>query len=556
MKLIFLSIFPFLSSLSFSQALVSEPSKIVTFCKVWGFLKYHNPCVAKGIFDWDGEFIDKLGIIERLKTKDEINNFYFTWISNLGKLKTNVKRTPPSNAILSNYDLHWVRDSTVFTSAVTHLLLRTQNNTRAKNEYVKKPHFGLASASYVNEKPYKDSIYPSKALRLLTLARYWNIVNYFYPYKYLTDTKWQDAITEFVPRFIAAENRKSYHLTMLELFAKLNDSHTGFNPQLYEAKFKLPPFRSKIIDDKIIVLDAYNDSLCKKHDIRYGDVILAIDGKTVKSRIDYFSKYVSASNYASLCNKIGKQLLWANIEDSTVIMFERDGLTFEKIIPNYSDSLFFKGVQTLLIRQLSKPAVTTYKLFDKNVAYIDLQKIRSKREAKKALKGIRDTDAVILDIRNYPSSSIFRPITNFFCTSRKPFAKYAKQSIKYPGALNWVKTTYCGKNGSDKYRGKVAVLIDESTMSFAEHFTMALKTIPGVILVGSHTAGADGSNHPFMLPGNISTSFSNEAVYYPNGGETQRTGIIPDITVAPTIEGTRLRKDEALEKAIEVLSRK
>jgi C-terminal processing protease CtpA/Prc len=45
-------------------------------------------------------------------------------------------------------------------------------------------------------------------------------------------------------------------------------------------------------------------------------------------------------------------------------------------------------------------------------------------------------------------------------------------------------------------------------------------------------------------------------VYYPDGTETQRIGIIPDIKVKPTIEGIRAGKDEVLEKAMEVINEK
>jgi carboxyl-terminal processing protease len=554
MKLTGLSILLFLSIHSYCQTSVRQSSKIATFCKIWGFLKYHHPTIAKGKYDWDKEFIENLRIIEQIDTKEEINNFYYKWISDLGKLKKNTNRTPPSNAILSNYDFRWLKDTTVFTNQVTELLLQVQNNTRPKNHYVKRKFFGLAAASYVNEKIYQDSILPSTPMRLLILSRYWNIVNYFYPYKYLTDTNWQDVIIEFIPKFIDASNIKNYHLALLELFASLNDTHTEFNPQLY-GSYKLLPFNNKIINDKIIVLEAYNDSICKKHDIRYGDVILAIDGKSVKSIIDYYSKYVSASNYASLCQQLAPQYLWSNIKDSAVLTCERDGQIFDKMLPSYPDSLFFKDRRTLWIQSLAKPAVISFNPPNKNIAYINLGRIRSKKEMKKVLQSVKKTDAVILDIRNYPKSTI-RPITNFFCTSRKPFGKYANQSIKYPGTLVWSKTTYCGKNRGSKYKGRVAVLIDESTISRAEQFTMALKTIPNVFLIGSHTAGADGSNYGFMLTATVPTLFSNQAVYYPNGDETQRRGIVPDIEVLPTIEGVRLKKDEALEKAIEILSKK
>ena len=554
MKFLAITILISLTTQALSQTPIYESAKIATYCKVWGFLKYHHPSVAKGKYDWDKEFIANIKIIEQLKSKEEVNTFYYKWISGLGKLKQQRKRNLPPNAILDNYDIKWLKDTTVFTNQVTELLLLTQNNSRAKNHYVKRKFFGLAAPSYINEKPYKDSINPSSEMRLLLLARYWNIVNYFYPYKYLTDTNWQDVLNIFVPKFINTNNLKNYHFTLLELFAKLNDSHTGFNSLLYSSSHKLPPFSCRIVDDRIIVLYPLNDSICKKYDIRYGDVILKVNGKSVKSLIDYYSNYIPASNDASLYNKLTSSFSGTGVLDSAVVSCERGGQVFEKILPAYSPYPSLEHYLAVNKKPLPKTIKINYKLYKNNIAYINLRKLHSKKETEEALKQIENTDGIILDIRNYPNSSIFSTITNFFCTSKKPFAKFAKQSIKYPGTLFWSKTLSCGNNSGKKYKGKVVVLIDENTMSFAELFTMALKTIPNVILIGSHTAGADGGNHHFILPGNITTSFSNEAVYFPNGGETQRKGIIPDITVLPTIEGIRLMKDEALAKALEILN--
>ena len=57
----------------------------------------------------------------------------------------------------------------------------------------------------------------------------------------------------------------------------------------------------------------------------------------------------------------------------------------------------------------------------------------------------------------------------------------------------------------------------------------------------------------FYLPGGIQTMISGLGVYYPNGQETQRVGIIPDIEVKPTLKGIKEGKDELLEKAMQVL---
>jgi C-terminal processing protease CtpA/Prc len=49
---------------------------------------------------------------------------------------------------------------------------------------------------------------------------------------------------------------------------------------------------------------------------------------------------------------------------------------------------------------------------------------------------------------------------------------------------------------------------------------------------------------------------SGIGVYYPDGKETQRIGIVPDIVVKPTIKGISEGRDEPLEKALEIINSK
>ncbi|MFK7979226.1 MAG: hypothetical protein AB8G86_04545 [Saprospiraceae bacterium] len=54
-----------------------------------------------------------------------------------------------------------------------------------------------------------------------------------------------------------------------------------------------------------------------------------------------------------------------------------------------------------------------------------------------------------------------------------------------------------------------------------------------------------------MLPGGLRSRISGLGVYYPDGTETQRIGIVPD---TPTIQGIRAGRDELIEKAVELIS--
>ena len=82
---------------------------------------------------------------------------------------------------------------------------------------------------------------------------------------------------------------------------------------------------------------------------------------------------------------------------------------------------------------------------------------------------------------------------------------------------------------------------------------MALKAGLNTKILGNATAGADGNMTSFLLPGGISTSISGIGILYPDGRQTQKIGIIPDIFVEPTIDGIRNRKDDELNKAIELV---
>jgi C-terminal processing protease CtpA/Prc len=133
------------------------------------------------------------------------------------------------------------------------------------------------------------------------------------------------------------------------------------------------------------------------------------------------------------------------------------------------------------------------------------------------------------------------------------FAISTYGSIKVPGLFIYDDHSVVGYKNNNPYRGKVIILVNENTQSSAEFHAMAYRVHPNAIVMGSTTAGADGNVTRFFLPGGISTRISGIGIYYPDGTETQRVGIVPDIYIEPTIEGIREGRDEVLEKAIETI---
>jgi len=85
----------------------------------------------------------------------------------------------------------------------------------------------------------------------------------------------------------------------------------------------------------------------------------------------------------------------------------------------------------------------------------------------------------------------------------------------------------------------VIILVNEETQSQAEITVMAFRKSPGSLVIGSATAGANGNLSLIPLPGGIITGITGIGIYNPDGSDTQRIGIVPDIEIKPTIKGIK-----------------
>ncbi len=136
------------------------------------------------------------------------------------------------------------------------------------------------------------------------------------------------------------------------------------------------------------------------------------------------------------------------------------------------------------------------------------------------------------------------------------FVKFTKGNADYPEEFSFTETIQVGNHGSKSYRGKhVVVLVNELSQSHAEFTAMVFKAGDKTTIAGSTNAGAHGNVSYFSLQGGLHTAISGIGVYYPDGTETQRVGIVPDVVVLPTIQGIKDGINEPLEKAIKIINK-
>ena len=157
-------------------------------------------------------------------------------------------------------------------------------------------------------------------------------------------------------------------------------------------------------------------------------------------------------------------------------------------------------------------------------------------------------------MRCYPSDFMVFSFGPYLLPEAKPFVKFTMGSFHTPGIFTFGRNISIGSANPNYYKGKIILIVNESTQSQAEYTSMTFKTAPNITVIGSTTAGADGNLSSIVLPGNIYTGISGVGIYYPDGKETQQVGIVPDLQVTPTIQGIISGKDELLEKAVQLLT--
>ncbi|MDR2148395.1 MAG: peptidase S41 [Tannerella sp.] len=518
--------------------------------RIWGFLKYHHPAIARGNYNWDYELFRFLP--GYLKTEDiaQRDSLFLQWIDKLGDIPEckNCRATPDS-AFLKP-DLTWIEKSNMDTQLKEKLHYIYVNRSQGNHYYIQMEP-SVSNPQFLHENDYKNSPYPDAGFRLLALYRYWNMINYFFPYKYLTDKNWNEVLPGYIARFITAKDELEYEWTALQLIGEVNDTHGN----LWGGGDKIHSWRGILrssatvewIENKWVVTEAPISDAVITSTLQVGDIITAINGKDIKSITDSVKPYYPASNNAARMRDIGRDLLRSN--DSIISLDCNSAGHSKKVVLSLSDNSNRRQKQeeNLLLNN------RCFKFLKNDIGYITLKTIR-KEDIDEIKQVFRNTEGIVIDIRNYPGTYVPFLLGSWFVSGETPFVKFTEGNRNNPGEFIF-RNRYDIPKPEETYQGKLVVLVNEETQSNAEFTAMAFQAGDNTTVIGSQTAGADGNVSEIVLPGGLKTMISGIGVYYPDGRETQRIGIVPDIEVKPTIKGIREGRDEVLEKAIEIIEK-
>lgn len=525
-----------------------QADNLAALGQVWGFLKYFHPAVAAGQRDWDAELRRQLPRVLNCRSGAERSRVLSAWVSSLGPVPPCPGcAAPPARPVQQTTDLRWAENRRRFSAP-----LRRQLAFVYANRYQGEPYYatkvGPGNPGFAHEEAYADQPCPPAELRVLALCRYWNLVQYYYPYKYTLTEDWARVLPELLPRFVGANTPLAYRHAALALFTRVQDGHARFYPPdpLLEAERGEYQVAASVqfLDEQAVVSGVRHDARVPASPLAPGDVITHYAGTAVAELLRQRLPETPGSNRAAQLHTIAQSLLFSPVPQVAVQVL-RAGQPLQLTVP---------CVKVGAVPPAAPAAADSmYRLLTPEVGYIDMARI-TRAKLPTIMRAFAHTKGIVIDQRNYPGEFVSWLLPTYFLARPAAFVKCTTFDPACPGRFSWMPVdTLRAVGPAQAYQGRVVVLLNESSRSQAEFTAMGLQASGRCTLLGSQTAGADGDVSRIVLPGGLKTIFTGIGVYYPDGRETQHIGLVPDVPVRPTIAGLRAGRDELRERAVQFI---
>jgi C-terminal processing protease CtpA/Prc len=301
-----------------------------------------------------------------------------------------------------------------------------------------------------------------------------------------------------------------------------------------------------MIEGQPVITHFMNDSLARRGGAQIGDVILSVNGEDAHVRMRRLALYIAASTPQGL-KRVAAIRMTRGVAGTTVKLRVRrpGGVVRELELMRTTDF------------ELTGRRGPFFRVLPGNIGYADLGRLPAS-QVDSMFEALRDTRAIIFDDRGYPFGTAW-PIAPRLTRANQPVAaRFARPEPTSPDTTEHTLFEFTqALDHTDKWRylKPTVMLIDERTLSQAEHTGLFLEAANGTRFVGSPTMGANGDVTVLALPGRVTMSFTGQAVRHADGRQLQRVGLVPDVMVRPTIAGVRAGRDEVLERAVRYVER-
>lgn len=418
------------------------------------------------------------------------------------------------------------------------------------------------SAHAQNENTLPDSE------KIYWLSRLWAEASYnFAFFDQVPDINWDDTYRDYIPQVLTTKTDWEYYRVLWRFYALLHDGHTRvFPPRVLRNKYygtATKKLVTRLMEGKVTVTAVPDDSL-RAAGLKQGMEILTVDGEDVFDYADrVVAPYASASTPHDMALQVyGHFLLSGDVSTPAKIKvraFSGETKTFD-----------IQREPWIMEEEMHKGEPLYFKLLPGNIGYLKINNFLDNEQFRPKFDSIYeqvlDTDGLVIDVRNNFGGSTqitYYVLQRFTDSSFKTVTWKSPMNIGAHRAWGRNEPWYVERGydieplkGVNIYTRPVNLLVDESTFSAAEDFTMGFMTIDRGKVIGRKTAGSTGSAIMIKMPQNSLAFVCTKRDYFPDGRKFVGFGISPDIEVKATIQDVVNSRDAVLETALNDLRRR
>ena len=380
-----------------------------------------------------------------------------------------------------------------------------------------------------------------RATRLADVALAWNIMQHFYPYFDRARTDWREALRPALLSAATDTSELSFLATLRSMIARLDDGHGGvYHPSL-EMDHMLPVILGWV-EERLVVTDVADSGA---GGLQPGDIVLALDGMPAMEALEQRESYISGATL-QWRRFLSLRDLLRGARDSEIGLEiqtrsgERRTLTLRRTIPTKS------------LVERRPPKIGEIR---PGIMYVDLDRITDD-DFQTALPRLEAATGIIFDLRGYPKVSPL--VISHLITTEAISSRWLIPIITAPdhrGASAYDSSDWPVEPKAPHLKARVAFLTDGRAISYAETYMGIIEAYRIAEIVGEPTAGTNGNINPFIVPGDYRVVWTGMKVLKRDGSPVHGVGIRPTIPVSRTLRGVAERRDEQLEKAIEIVTR-
>ena len=304
------------SGLTLSAFSAAQIDALVLTGKVWGFLKYHHPVVTGGTKQWDFELLRKLPAVLGAQRQEEVRGLLVDWIDSLGPLEK-----CRSCAALEAKDLQlappvdWIRDGKWLGEALSQRLQAVFQNRVPHQQFFVSLAANVGNPVFQNEPAYPATKFPDAGFQILAILRFWNMVEYWAPYRNLIDEDWDAVLKDTLGRAARPLDAAGFQRELMRLVARADDGHANVNdvPPVREPTGACQLPLSLRYREGEFVVNALLAGDAGATVFHPGDVLKTLDDKPVANVADQVRDLYGASNDWSRMNAIARTSLAAPV---------------------------------------------------------------------------------------------------------------------------------------------------------------------------------------------------------------------------------------------------